>query len=514
MKNYKNRLTLQLSVLLLATSFHSVMMAMIPSSSRRMLAPAMRSGFRYMGSQAGVVGGSNAVNSNFSGHANNVPAFSLMPMQYAGPSFKAYRSPLQSVAAGSQSGQDTNFGSRLGLWAGLFGGGALAASMTNTAHADNQEQSVDISGLLDLDRNLDSVDVILYPDLAQFIKKYSCSFDLGKRSEFVQATQNYFQGLDEQKITPYQNSAMYQQAGFFNRNGAGRHNFSAVSGNLVPVAHETQFFIKGSEIDRVINAERLKVYLKKKGFHNFKVAPECLHYTGQSVEILSPAIKLGNQDKKISLDEIQKIWQIAVDTGYWDWQFGRNWMRDHQDNLVCVDTEDISFLFAKEIADDRAKEIMSRSKINRLGSLFMFYKGSMDQAAYNWLDKKIDEYDGLREIINSGSKKYEKQPDWMKATVNQNGVFTDIVQQFQTFNFGDLMDEQEERIKKLEELSVQVGLIQHLLPEDSRYDRVINFTTVKEQFERYLEEQRLAQEQKKSQVQVVASEQSSLEEID
>lgn len=485
--NNNKRLILYVFGLLLVASFHSVMIGMIPSSSRRMLAPAMQSGFRYMGSQAGVVDGSNIANSNFSRQGYGLPAFSPMPMQpvqysanVAGSSSQA----LQPLLAGSQSGQSSGSGNRAGLWAGIFGAGAVAATMNNIAYAQAQDQPVDISGLLNLDRELDSVDAILYPDLAQFIKTYSCSFDLGKRSEFVQATKNYFKDLDDKQIKPYQNSKMYQQAGFFNRDKQGRHQFSAVSGNLVPVANETQFFIKGSEIDRVINAERLKSYLRRKGFGNFKVASECLHYTGQSVEILSPLIKLGNQDTKISLDEVKQILQIAQDTGYWDWQFGKNLMRDHLGHLVFVDTEDISFSCGKEIPLSLSGiDEMRRSKIDKIVQIFMSYQDAMNDEAKNWLQEQLNNY-GVLDILQ-GPLDNESHQLFLQRSV-----------------------------AKRDQLNKELGLIEHLLPEDSRYDRSSNFEKVKEQFERYQQEQRLAKEQKESKNQVGVLDQSSLEEID
>jgi hypothetical protein len=486
--NNNKRLILYVFGLLLVTSFHSVMIGMIPSSSRRMLAPAMQSGFRYIGSQAGGVNGSsNILNSNFSKQGYGLPAFSPMPMQpvkysanVAGSSSQA----LQPLLAGSQSGQSSGSGNRAGFWAGIFGAGAVAATMNNIAYAQAQEEPVDISGLLNLDRDLDSVDAILYPDLAQFIKKYSCSFDLGKRSEFVHATKNYFKDLDNKQIQSYQNSKMYQHAGFFNRDNEGRHQFSAVSGNLVPVANETQFFIKGSEIDRVINAERLKSYLKRKGFGNFKVASECLHYTGQSVEILSPLIKLGNQDTKISLDEVKQILQIAQDTGYSDWQFGKNLMRDYLGHLVFVDTEDISFICGKEIllSIPRVDETR-RSKINKMVQLFMGYQDAMNDEAKNWLQEQLDQYGVL---------------EFLKGPVENESLNLFVQRAF----------------AKRDQLNKELGLIEHLLPEDSRYDRSSNFEKVKEQFERYQQEQRLAKEQKESKNQAGVLDQTSLEEID
>ncbi len=479
----KNRSAFYLLIVLLFISCHSVMMAMIPSSSRRILGPAMQSGFRSMSSQPAMIAGSNGINSNFSRQIYTAPNFSSMPIRsisYAQP----LSHPLQSGIGASQSGQSSNRGSRAGLWAGLFGGAAVAASMGyNTAYVDAQDEPVDVSGLLDLDSNLDSVDKILYPDLSQFLQRYSCSLDLNKRAEFIQATENYFQGLDQKQVMLYQNSQMYQRAGFFNKDGGkGRHRFSAVSGNLVPVAHETEFFIKGSEIDRVINAERLKAYLRRKGFDNFKVASECLHYTGQSVEILSPAIKLGNQDKKLSLQEVQQILQIAQDTGYWDWQFGRNLIRDHNNHLVFVDTEDLSFSCGKEMPSFIPNEIR-RSKLQMLLTLFPTYTNSMDDEAIQWVEKQFDKF-GLIEFL----KLPQDNEPWE--------LFQKRLQE------------------KFDQLNQEIGFIEHLLPEDSRYDRGINFQKVQDQFEKYQQDQRLAKEEKQAKVQVGISQQNSLEEIE
>jgi len=180
----------------------------------------------------------------------------------------------------------------------------------------------------------------------QFLKKHSPPKDLDARVDFFIAGKNYFSQLQKSNPVDYEkseNDPLFKKAGFFNKISAGgRNGFMSQSGTPVDYGAK-DFFIKGSEVDRIINAERMKKYLKVNGLDSFKVASEFVRHEGGLPCVVSEEIEIGDQEKKISLKELQQIVKIMEDTGYCDWQFGANLVRDVDGKLVFVDLEDLSF---------------------------------------------------------------------------------------------------------------------------------------------------------------------------
>ena len=115
--------------------------------------------------------------------------------------------------------------------------------------------------------------------------------------------------------------------------------------------NDKEFIIKGSAIDRLINARRMKNYLKQHHLNLLDVVDKCLILGRDSLFLMSKKITFGDQAQPISVDEAEQLTQLALDTGYWDWQFGENVVRDSQGKLVFIDTEDAAFEFPSPLHD-------------------------------------------------------------------------------------------------------------------------------------------------------------------
>ncbi len=406
MRNYKNRPAFILVMVVGLLSLSSVSSAM-NSSIRRMSGPAMGSEIRYT---SGSV--SSGVTSNIA-VPSYIPSQQFTPMSQQLVSYSPQKVDvvsnlnidinklMQSLeqeqensyddgSSSSNSDSDTNYW-KTSMFATFMA--TMAAAKQQADIDKEEEQSVDTVALLDKK----SLDARVYPELAKFIQKYSCSLDLETRANFVSAGNDYFNSLKTKSPSDFEvakNNPMYQKAGFFNRSIAGKGEFIPTSGDIFKGSTSSEFFIKGSEIDRIINAQRMMVYLKVNKLNNFKVVSECLMHSGKSMSVVSNKIDIGNQRKKLSLRDVQQLVKITEDTGYCDWQFGRNVICDSQGKFVFVDTEDVSFLWW--FNDVTIRHVLMLLMLN--SSLIM------EKTALDWLKMKIEFSDKYNDGILSLSE--------------------------------------------------------------------------------------------------------------
>ena len=83
--------------------------------------------------------------------------------------------------------------------------------------------------------------------------------------------------------------------------------------------------------------------IEKNHLDCLKVADKCLAIRAGDLCVIGKEIKVGDQNKKISLKEIQQLAQLAQQSGYTDWQITRNIIRDVDGKLVFVDTENVGY---------------------------------------------------------------------------------------------------------------------------------------------------------------------------
>lgn len=340
MKLYKNGSIFTFKLFLLVTALNINFVMFASSSARKIVAPAMQSGLRALTTQAGatVPNISVSVNSaenyqpmvsmpsqatlNFNdGVFNNIPKASLLPQQCQAssgsgnnPFNAAILAGLTAAMVGSQvahAGDETQEGAQ---WSSA----SILTSFYETLFG-KKEETTDVEELF-LHNGLDPK---VYPELVKFIKKYRCSFDLEMQILFTRS----LQGLPDYNMTK-------NAGGGHGFKFSPRNHFSAMSG----------FFMKGSAIDRIVNAERMKKVIEINKLDCLKVADKCLAIRAGDLCVIGKEIKVGDQNEKISVREVQQLVQFAKLTGYLDWQFGGNVMRDSDGKLVFIDTEDRSYL--------------------------------------------------------------------------------------------------------------------------------------------------------------------------
>ncbi len=143
-------------------------------------------------------------------------------------------------------------------------------------------------------------------------------------------------------------------------------------------------WIKGSNIRRIINAERLSNCINEHNLDLLGVAPKCLEEIGGRWWVFAEHIESGD-DIKISLKLIQQLVVLAEQTGYMDWRNPQtnenNWLWDVvQHKLVCIDTENQSFLRGNL----RKISLPEYCLFNYVYSLLVWYY-YMEPAAQQWL---------------------------------------------------------------------------------------------------------------------------------
>ncbi|MBP6869686.1 hypothetical protein KBC04_02295 [Candidatus Babeliales bacterium] len=145
-----------------------------------------------------------------------------------------------------------------------------------------------------------------------------------------------------------------------------------------------RYFDKGPGVARIINAQKLKKYLEDERLNDlFGIAEESIYQQESDFTVLSKEVKLGNQNQKISLPELQGMIKIAENTGYWDWQIGDNLLRDKDGKLIFIDTEDIGF-------HTGLGAMKSSYMIDRIKFLCLAYKNKISNEALNWAQKKYN----------------------------------------------------------------------------------------------------------------------------
>lgn len=102
-------------------------------------------------------------------------------------------------------------------------------------------------------------------------------------------------------------------------------------------------YFKGTSLERLINAERMRVCIKRHKLTSLDVARKYLYNVNGTWIVIAEYVTEVSDDKRINLDEFKHLLELAQRTGYFDWNFGANWVRDQRGKLVCCDTEDGSF---------------------------------------------------------------------------------------------------------------------------------------------------------------------------
>lgn len=139
------------------------------------------------------------------------------------------------------------------------------------------------------------------------------------------------------------------------------------------------FFLKDSDIYRVINATKIRNCITKYNLDCLDVAQKCLYYINDEWRVFATLVK-SVRNEHLTLKEVQQLAKLIEETGFSDfgiWQ-QPNILRDIRGKLVFIDTESNSF------------DIPTYSKAQCLARFRCFYKKIMAQDALDWLNARID----------------------------------------------------------------------------------------------------------------------------
>jgi hypothetical protein len=145
----------------------------------------------------------------------------------------------------------------------------------------------------------------LYPELAKFYKKYSIpsTFLIQFKEHIDQVVCVHFGSLDS-----------------------------------IP-----SLFSKGKDINRIINAKRMKHCIKKYNLTLLDVAKKYIFYIKDEWRVYAQTIPY-SEWQPLSLEQVKQLKILSEKTGFNDWNFGHNWVYQASINkLICIDTENDSF---------------------------------------------------------------------------------------------------------------------------------------------------------------------------
>lgn len=150
--------------------------------------------------------------------------------------------------------------------------------VTSIVHGDVQEKGLK-------NREAYTIDAVRYPELAKFEQKHFCSID----------------------------------------------------------TKQERVFSKGTDIARIENADRMKKIIAIHKLDRLSVAQKYLSCSGPgNCEVIAKAVVQNDDNqKRLSLVEVQQLAVIAEEAGFRDWS--PNLLRDDAGKLIFIDTEDSSF---------------------------------------------------------------------------------------------------------------------------------------------------------------------------
>jgi hypothetical protein len=206
-----------------------------------------------------------------------------------------------------------------------------------------------------------------------------------------------------------------------------------------------KFFMydKGEEIDRLCNAEQMRILIKNHGLDNTFVIPQkWFHYARGMWRVLSGYIKLMPL-KKVNTAQIKDMIKLAELSGYMDWI--ENIYPTLGGKLAIVDTEDLSFCCNKNHINafylqqfccglnDYPWNCRAMLALNTL--LFKYIKRSAREEAEAYVKTLFTQPDACKEIIVlPWQKRQDAGIDWSILRTSQYsgwGTVSDVEEEMQ-----------------------------------------------------------------------------------
>lgn len=143
-------------------------------------------------------------------------------------------------------------------------------------------------------------------------------------------------------------------------------------------------YLKGTEIERIINAERMRVCIQRYNLDLLDVPKKYVYKIGNHWRVFSQFVP-AHPAPPMSLKLVQQLAKLAEETGFRDWKL--NWRYNSQGKLVCIDTEDNSFAIG--MYRFKNEGLPQHCKAQFVTSL-MTYSKSMTSEAFEWLKNRIN----------------------------------------------------------------------------------------------------------------------------
>ena len=167
----------------------------------------------------------------------------------------------------------------------------------NVSRAGEKDTNIENQPVTALEKIKTSVNPDEYPELAKFVARYACPEDLAAKVQTVET------------------------------NGFHRGD---------------TFFLKGDDIDRLINAIRAKRVIKKYKLDNIAIADKYLGLNKNgSLTVVANKIQHG-ESCRLSLSQVKDLTKFVEETGYRDW-LSLDLINAPNNKLTFIDTEDGSF---------------------------------------------------------------------------------------------------------------------------------------------------------------------------
>jgi len=100
--------------------------------------------------------------------------------------------------------------------------------------------------------------------------------------------------------------------------------------------------IKGYDITRVINAQRMRRCIEMFNLDQLDVAQKYFYKVGETWRIFACYVEPHSEQPLLNLIQVQQLAKLAEETGFRDWY--PNWYFDKRGKFTCIDMEDRSFV--------------------------------------------------------------------------------------------------------------------------------------------------------------------------
>ena len=162
-----------------------------------------------------------------------------------------------------------------------------------------------------------------------------------------------------------------------------RKRFGFFAGSSIDGSRD--IFVKGNDICRIINAERMRKCIKQNNLHALAVPKKYIYKLDDQWIVVAKYVKGNHEQRKFTLEEVQQLAILAAETVYSDWHANNIIIDKNTGKITLIDTEDRSFGgYLSRINPDKA--ILSLK-------LFAKSKKLMDKPTETWLENHSTEID-------------------------------------------------------------------------------------------------------------------------